>query len=362
MGLINLVTRPIVGWLTRESNTRPRPLSDFERIQYELKPCDVILVEGRSRISDVIRLTTQSPWTHAALYIGRLHDIDDPDLREIIKHHHKGEPTDRLIIESQLGQGTVVNKIDIYKDEHLRICRPSRLGIKDSQQVSRYAISRLGVDYDVRQIFDLARFMFPWSFMPRRWRSSLFQHNAGRSTRTVCSTMIAEAFAFVQFPILPLVKLAVEGSDAENSKGEKMQLFRRNPKLCTPSDFDYSPYFKIIKYPFVDIHYHDSHHLLPWHGSRELEEEESSFYLTNEGVPKDHEVQEAIDEAVAVTRAADKESTEERETNDIAEVDLSIESKVEPKVEPSPEQEQEQEQEYDAAETSTESTDEKRIH
>ncbi|MFB0970837.1 MAG: hypothetical protein QMB26_05650, partial [Pseudomonadales bacterium] len=247
-------------------------MSDFERIQHELKPCDVILVEGRSRISDVIRMTTQSPWTHAALYVGRLHDVEDPDLREIIQHHYQGKPTDRLIIESQLGQGTVVTKIDFYKNEHLRICRPSRLGIKDSHQVIRYAVSRLGVDYDVRQIFDLARFMFPWSFLPRRWRSSLFQHNAGRSTRTVCSTMIAEAFAFVQFPILPLVKLP-----SENTEGEKMQLFRRNPKLCTPSDFDYSPYFKIIKYPFIDIHYHDSHHLLPWHGSRVLEDEESSY-------------------------------------------------------------------------------------
>ena len=311
MGLINTLTHPIVSWLTRESNTRPRPLSDFERIQHELKPCDVILVEGRSRISDVIRMTTQSPWTHAALYVGRLHDVEDPDLREIIQHHYQGEPTDRLIIESQLGQGTVVTKIDFYKNEHLRICRPSRLGIKDSHQVIRYAVSRLGVDYDVRQIFDLARFMFPWSFLPRRWRSSLFQHNAGRSTRTVCSTMIAEAFAFVQFPILPLVKLP-----SENTEGEKMQLFRRNPKLCTPSDFDYSPYFKIIKYPFIYIHYHDSHHLLPWHGSRVLEDEQSSYYLTNDGIPKDHEVQEAIDEAVAVKRAAEVEAAEENQTDE----------------------------------------------
>ena len=129
--------------------------------------------------------------------------------------------------------------------------------------------------------------------------------------------MIAEAFAFVQFPILPLVKLPTENGD-----GEKMQLFRRNPKLCTPSDFDYSPYFKIIKYPFIDIHYHDSHHLLPWHGSRVLEEDEASHYLTNEGVPKDHEVQQAIEEAVAVTRAAEVTAAEK---NDISQ-DAAAES------------------------------------
>ncbi|MFT6753298.1 MAG: hypothetical protein ACJA2O_003491, partial [Candidatus Azotimanducaceae bacterium] len=40
----------------------------------------------------------QSPWTHAALYIGRIHDIEDPDLRKIVTHNYKGDASDRLII------------------------------------------------------------------------------------------------------------------------------------------------------------------------------------------------------------------------------------------------------------------------
>jgi hypothetical protein len=186
--------------------------------------------------------------------------------------------------------GTLVRNLDYYEKEHLRICRPARLGMKDAQQVVRYAVSRLGVDYDVRHIFDLMRFLFPWSIMPRRWRSTLFQHHAGRSTRTVCSTMIAEAFAFVQFPILPLVKQT--GNDS-------VQLFRRNPKLCTPSDFDYSPYFKIIKYPFVDLHYHEDHHLLPWKGGAQLDGEESELYMDAESQPRTEDVEEAISQAIA---------------------------------------------------------------
>ena len=67
--------------------------------------------------------------------------------------------------------------------------------------------------------------------------------------------MIAEAFAAVQFPLLPLV---------QRGEGEQMQLYRRNPKLCTPSDFDYSPYFEIIKYPFFDLTEHAGYRLLPW--------------------------------------------------------------------------------------------------
>ena len=120
-------------------------------------------------------------------------------------------------------------------------------------------------------IFDLARFLFPWFMLPRRWRSSLFTVRPGESTRTVCSTMIAEAFGNIQFPILPLVK---------REQGGEVRLFMRNPRLCTPSDFDYSPYFEIIKYPFMDVHSYAEHRLLPWSGSGELTEEERQLYVT----------------------------------------------------------------------------------
>ena len=289
----NFLTRPLIAWLNHERPPRPYPLSDFERISYELKPCDILLVEGRSRIGEVICWITQSAWTHAALYIGRLHDIEDPELREIVTHHHCGDDSDRLVIESLLGQGTIVRSLEAYQNEHLRICRPSRLTIKDCHQVIRYAVSRLGVDYDVRQIFDLARFLFPWYILPKKWRSSLFQHSVGRSTRTVCSTMIAEAFAFVHFPILPLIK----------ESDEKVQLFRRNPKLCTPSDFDYSPYFEIIKYPFVDFRHDQNYHLLPWQGSEDLSAEENLFFGP-EKTPNLDVVEEAIEEALKTSRAA----------------------------------------------------------
>lgn len=292
MGVLDIFSKPAIGWLNRQGKPRSLQLSDFEKIRYELRPCDVILVEGRSRVSRVIRQITNSPWTHAALYIGRLSDIEDQDLRKIVAHHYAGDAEDRLMIESLLGHGTVVNKIEYYEHEHLRICRPARLGHKEAQQVVRYAVSRLGVDYDVRQIFDLARFLLPWGLLPRRWRSTLFQQNPGTSTRTVCSTMIAEAFSFVQFPILPLVK---------KNDDDQVQLFRRNPRLCTPSDFDYSPYFKIIKYPFVDIDHRSDPNLLPWHDYGNLDQDEVDQYLQGQLGPDPETVEKAISEAVAVS-------------------------------------------------------------
>jgi hypothetical protein len=292
MGVMNFLARPIISWLNHESTVRPFPLSDYERIRYELKQCDVLLVEGRTRVSDVIRLITQSPWSHASLYIGRLHDIEDPDLRKIVTHHYSGTPEDQLVVESHLGKGTIIRSLEAYCNDHTRISRPSGLSYKDSQQVIRYAISRLGSDYDVRQIFDLARFLFPWFMLPRRWRSSLFRRRPGGSTRTVCSTMIAEAFGYVQFPILPLVKHSGDAGDAG------VQLFKRNPRLCTPSDFDYSPYFEIIKYPFLDFNYHVDYRLLPWHGKGDLTGEEMDIYVDPSDQPSREEVDEAIEQAV----------------------------------------------------------------
>ena len=268
--LLEKLTNNIVNWLNAETPPPQFPLSDFERIRYEIKSCDVLLVEGRSRVSNVIKIITNSPWSHTALYIGRLHDIEDPAIRATVAEYFDTEPDTQLVIESYLGQGTIIQPLSFYKNDHVRICRPKGLCYKDAQEVVRYAVSRVGTDYDVRQIFDLARLLFPWMVLPRKWRSSLFTRNVGLPTRTVCSSMIAEAFAFIQFPILPLIK---------KISGTELQLFRRNPKLCTPSDFDYSPYFEIIKYPFIDFSEHSNYRLLPWKGNGVLADQEADMYL-----------------------------------------------------------------------------------
>ncbi|MCF7980896.1 MAG: hypothetical protein K9K86_02855 [Pseudomonadales bacterium] len=260
MGLISRhLTQPVISWLNhREEVTTDIPLSDFEHMRHEIKPCDVILVEGRTRISEVIRQITQSSWTHAALYIGTLKDIQDPELLNKLSIYYDGNSNEQLVIESLLGFGTIVSPLSHYEKEHLRICRPTGLSTQDSQQVISFAVSRLGFEYDFRQILDLARFIFPWALWPRRWRSTLFEHNSGQPTKTVCSTMIAEAFQNIQFPILPLVK---------RTEDNQLKFYQRNPKLYLPRDFDYSPYFEIIKYPFFDCCDHGAYRLLPWHGS-----------------------------------------------------------------------------------------------
>ncbi len=242
--LKNYLWDKFVHWLTHESPNFRTPLTSFERLRYELRPGDVLLVEGRSNVAEIIKSITQSMWTHSFFYIGRLHDIDDPMLRDHIQKYRHCSPDEQLIIEALLGKGIIVSSIESYEGEHLRICCPRGITRADSQVVLKYAIEQLGTDYNVRQIMDLARFMFPYWFLPKRWRSTLFEHNAGRPTKNVCSTMMAEAFAKVRFPIIPVIHQDKEGN---------LSLIRSNSKLITPRDFDHSPYFDVIKYPIIDF-------------------------------------------------------------------------------------------------------------
>lgn len=257
-GLHTKLLRWTTDWLTREGDPHDIPLCDFQRLSEELKPGDVLLIEGRSRVAQSIKLITQSAWTHAALCVGRLHDIEDTGLRNLVVQYYQRDHSEQLIIEAVLGEGTRVSPLSRYRKDHLRLCRPEGLSAADAQMVIAYAIRRLGSDYDVRQLLDLARFFFPWGILPRRWRSSLFQHNVGESTRTVCSCLLAQAFSIVDFPILPFIDRRDDGT---------LRFFKRNPRLFTPKDFDYSPYFHIIKYPFLGLDDVGVYRNLPWSSS-----------------------------------------------------------------------------------------------
>ena len=141
-------------WLTTETPL-PEPITDYDELRHELKPGDVVLVEGRSRVARIIQRLTMSRWSHAILYIGRLDDIEGEKLQQAVNCHfdknncQKRNP--QLIIESELGIGTVVRPLSAYKGEHLRICRPNGLATQDRNKVLTFAASRLGQEYDIRQ-------------------------------------------------------------------------------------------------------------------------------------------------------------------------------------------------------------------
>ena len=85
---------------------------------------------------------------------------------------------------------------------------------------------------------------------------------SGDPTRAICSTLIAQAFQSVRYPILPRVK-AVLSRDPMCPRCMDEILDVRHHSLFVPRDFDVSPYFAVVK-PTLAARF--NHRTLAWHG------------------------------------------------------------------------------------------------
>ncbi len=211
-----------------ESGYEPFTPSDADALRAMLKPGDVLLVEGNNHISGVIKYLTQSTWSHAALYVGPIGD----------RVSATGEPL--VLVEANIGQGVVAAPLSKYARYHTRICRPVGLTEDDRARVCGYAAERIGFDYDLKNIIDLLRYLFPLP-VPQRWRRRMIALGSGHPTRIICSALIAQAFETVRYPILPKVMRI----DSEQARQELLEI--RHSSLYAPRDFDISPYFEVVK-------------------------------------------------------------------------------------------------------------------
>lgn len=211
-----------------EEGYEPFTPSDPDALRAALKPGDVLLVEGDSRISGVIKYLTQSTWSHAALYVGPIGERTAAD----------GEPL--VLVEANLGEGVIGAPLSKYLRYHTRICRPIGLTEDDCARACTYAAERIGFDYDVKNIFDLLRYLCPLP-VPQRWRRRMMSLGSGHPTRIICSALIAQAFEHVHYPILP--KIARLQSEA--ARRDILEI--RHSSLYAPRDFDISPYFQLVK-------------------------------------------------------------------------------------------------------------------
>jgi hypothetical protein len=84
---------------------------------------------------------------------------------------------------------------------------------------------------------------------------------SGAPTRAICSTLIAQAFQAVRYPILPRVERPSDKDRGKLPPGVREVLHIRHYSLFTPRDFDLSPYFRVIK-PEVENGF--DHHALHW--------------------------------------------------------------------------------------------------
>ena len=113
-----------------------------------------------------------------------------------------GEP--HTLIEAELGIGVDSAPLSKYSRFHTRVCRPVGLTAEDCEKVCAYAIERIGLAYDLKNITDLMRYLMPLP-VPQRWRRRALALGSSDPTRIICSALIAQAFESVRYPILPKV-------------------------------------------------------------------------------------------------------------------------------------------------------------
>ena len=131
------------------------------------------------------------------------------------------------------------------------------------EQSVDFMIGHLGTRYDLRNIFDLLRYFFPTPPVPVRWRRRLLHFGSGDPTRAICSSLIAQAFQSIGYPILP--KIRVEGEAGDFIRREVFLI--RHHSRYTPRDFDLSPYFEVVK-PTLASGF--DHHEVIWDTSAEV--------------------------------------------------------------------------------------------
>lgn len=208
--------------------------SSPEKLKATLKKGDVLLVDGTSRFSVAIKYLTQSTWSHAALYIGPQNEGDSSGNQE------------NSLVEADVNEGVRLAPLSLYHHKHTRICRPVGLDETEIDQLVEYTISRVGNQYDLKNIFDLARFLIQKPPVPNHWRRRLLAIGSGDPTRAICSSLIAQAYHSVKYPILPEISLE-QSMDPEKRGRYEEYLHIRHHSLFAPGDFDVSPYFRVVK-------------------------------------------------------------------------------------------------------------------
>ncbi|MEQ8953435.1 MAG: YiiX/YebB-like N1pC/P60 family cysteine hydrolase [Gammaproteobacteria bacterium] len=226
VGLRRIISHWLASFLSKSlpGYTRLDTIS-IEEIAAIMEPGDILLVEGNTRISIAIKYLTQSSWSHACLYVGE-----------------PGSPSSMAtLLEADLKNGVRMVSLDHYAEFNLRICRPINLDEGDRRKIIEFAKSKLGHKYDLKNVFDLVRYLIQKPPVPTHLRRSLIAFGSDEPTRAICSTLIAEAFQVINYPILP------RRGDDIGHKGEVPQYYMRHFTHYTPRDFDLSPYFAVIK-------------------------------------------------------------------------------------------------------------------
>ncbi len=243
--VMEYIGRWLADYLEKPSRKyQPFGVYDIATLQAFVQPADILLVEGNQRVSVAIKYLTQSTWSHSALYVGDANEMHVP-----------------MLVEADLREGVIAVPLSKYASFNTRICRAVGLTPDDQKKVIDFALSHVGHGYDLKNVIDLVRYLLPTPPVPVRWRRRMLALGSGDPTRAICSTLIAQAFQSVGYPILPTVERRREQASDGYGYVEREFLHIRHHSLFAPRDFDLSPYFRVVK-PTVEHGF--DHHSLQW--------------------------------------------------------------------------------------------------
>jgi len=139
-----------------------------------------------------------------------------------------------------------VVSLNEYSILHTRICRPVGLSSGEINAIISYAVRRIGHQYDLKNVLDLLRYLIQAPPVPVRWRRRMLAFGSGDPTRAICSSLVAQAFQSIGYPILPDISLE-KSTDESCANCYQEILHIRHHSLFAPRDFDVSPYFQVVK-------------------------------------------------------------------------------------------------------------------
>jgi hypothetical protein len=227
-----------------------RTLNNLSHLYRFIRKGDVVLVEGDSEISRLIKLFTQSNWSHAAMYVG-----DELTVRRPAEKDgwvgESGDDSRHMLIEALTGKGVVARPLSKYRDFNIRICRPYGIAPSDLKAVLNHVIGKIGHQYDRQNIIDLALMLIPGPINPFKKHTIRACLGKCNEFEVICSGLIAKAFQKVGYPIVPaLCPTTTEATDnAGNPYGSRLMM--RHYSQIMPRDFDLSPNFEIVKYHII---------------------------------------------------------------------------------------------------------------
>src|SRR6478736_2186021 len=106
------ISRAILRYLSKPTKRyAPFFSPEPEIFRRALEPGDIVLIEGNTRLSAIIKFLTQSTWSHASLYLGPRPGDTAPD----------GEPN--VLLEAEAADGVTTVPLSKYCHLNLRICR-----------------------------------------------------------------------------------------------------------------------------------------------------------------------------------------------------------------------------------------------